>query len=63
MDLQLHEFKTIWKRTALGAIFALGFGFGSACLLDRLRAYAAGADHHGTFPAQAGHRRSRAGLL
>ena len=25
-ELQLHEFKTIWKRTALGAIFALGLG-------------------------------------
>jgi hypothetical protein len=25
-SLQLHEFQSIWKRTALGALFALGFG-------------------------------------
>jgi hypothetical protein len=30
VDLQLHEFKTIWKRTALGAIFALGLGLALA---------------------------------
>ncbi len=30
LDLQLHEFKTIWKRTALGAIFALGLGLALA---------------------------------
>ena len=29
-ELQLHEFKTIWKRTALGAIFALGLGLALA---------------------------------
>lgn len=29
-ELQLHEFKTIWKRTALGAIFALGLGLAIA---------------------------------
>lgn len=30
VELQLHEFKTIWKRTALGAIFALGLGLALA---------------------------------
>lgn len=30
VELQLHEFKTIWKRTALGAVFALGLGLALA---------------------------------
>jgi hypothetical protein len=30
VDLQLDEFKSIWKRTALGAIFALGLGLALA---------------------------------
>lgn len=30
VNLQLQEFKTIWKRTALGAIFALGLGLALA---------------------------------
>ena len=30
VELQLHEFKTIWKRTTLGAIFALGLGLALA---------------------------------
>ena len=40
VDLQLHEFKTIWKRTALGAIFALGLGLSLAQLgPEKLKGY------------------------
>jgi hypothetical protein len=39
-ELQLHEFKTIWKRTALGAIFALGLGLALARVgTQKLKAY------------------------
>ena len=40
VDLQLHEFKSIWKRTALGAIFALGLGLALARVgTQKLKAY------------------------
>lgn len=40
VELQLHEFKTIWKRTALGAIFALGLGLALAQVgPQKLRTY------------------------